>query len=79
MDLDYREALRWRELSRGVLSHLTKEKPRFVPRGAGGGGLLDSAVTDRDARPHLMESHKGMQSPAFTSEKDEHGKAGALR
>ena len=38
-----------------------------LPHGAGGGGRLDSAVTERDARPHLMESHKGIQSPAFNS------------
>ena len=45
-----------------------------LPHGAGGGGRLDSAVTERDARPHLMESHKGMQSPAFNSRRTNTGR-----
>ena len=28
-------------------------------------GRLDCAMTNREARPHLVKSHKGMQSPAF--------------
>ena len=28
-------------------------------------GNLDSAMTNREARPHLVRFYKGMQSPAF--------------
>ena len=30
-----------------------------------GDRALDSAMTSREARPHLVKSYKGMQSPAF--------------
>ena len=41
-------------------------------------GRLDSVIANREARPHLWESYKGMQSAAFNSykyecrEKDDH-------
>ena len=62
--LDDWEALRWRELEwsdlpktmyRGPISCLTvREAER-----------LDCAVTNREARPHLVKSYKGIHSPAF--------------
>jgi hypothetical protein len=62
--LDDWEALRWRELDwsdlpktmyRGLISCLTVQEA----------GRLDCAMTNREARPHLVKSYKGMQSPAF--------------
>ena len=62
--LDDWEALRWRELEwsdlpktmyRGLISCLTVREA----------GRLDCAMTNREARPHLVKSYKGMQSPAF--------------
>ena len=63
LDLDW-EALRWRELEwsdlpktmyKGLISCLTVREV----------GRLDCAMTNREARPHLVKSYKGMQSPAF--------------
>ena len=62
--LDDWEALRWRELEwsdlpktmcRGLISCLTVREA----------GRLDCAMTNSEARPHLVTSYKGMQSPAF--------------
>ena len=62
--LDDWEALRWRELEwsdlpktmyRGLISCLTVREA----------GRLDCAMTNSEARPHLVKSYKGMQSPAF--------------
>ena len=62
--LDDWEALRWRELEwsdlpktmyKGLISCLTVQEA----------GRLDCAMTNREARPHLVKSYKGMQSPAF--------------
>ena len=63
LDLDW-EALRWRELEwsdlpkttyRGLISCLTVREA----------GRLDCAITNSEARPHLVKSYRGMQSPAF--------------
>ena len=35
-----------------------------LPYGAGG-RALDCAMTNREARPHLVKSYKGMESPGF--------------
>ena len=60
--LDDWEALRWRELEwsdlpktmyRGLISCLTVREA----------GRLDCAMTNSEARPHLVKSYKGMQSP----------------
>ena len=58
------EALRWRELEWGALPHTTRKGtiPYLTVREA---GRLDCAMTNREARPHLVKSYKGMQSPAF--------------
>ena len=63
MDLDW-EALRWRKLEWGALSHTTRKGtiPYLMVREA---GRLDCAMTNCEARPHLVKSYKGMQSPAF--------------
>ena len=63
MDLDW-EALRWRELEWGALPHTTKKGtiPYLTVREA---GRLDCAVTNREARPHLVKSYMGMESPGF--------------
>ena len=62
--LDDWEALRWRKLEwsdlpktmyRGLISCLTVREA----------GRLDCAMTNSEARPHLVKSYKGMQSPAF--------------
>ena len=62
--LDDWEALRWRELEwsdlpktmyKGLISCLTVREA----------GRLDCAMTNSEARPHLVKSYKGMQSPAF--------------
>ena len=62
--LDDWEALRWRELEwsdlpktmyRGLISCLTVREA----------GRLDCAMTNSEARPHMVKSYRGMQSPAF--------------
>ena len=69
------EALRWRELEwsdlpktmyRGLISCLTVREA----------GRLDCAMTNREARPHLVKSYKGMQSPAFNGYAYEYGGKG---
>ena len=42
-------------MCRGLISCLTVQEA----------GRLDYAMTNREARPHLVKSYKGMQSPAF--------------
>ena len=52
MDLDW-EALRWRELEWGALPHTTKKSTitnLMMPEV----GRLDCAMTNREARPHLV-------------------------
>ena len=63
MDLDW-EALRWRKLEWGALSHTTRKGtiPYLMVREA---GRLDCAMTNCEARPHLVKSYKGMESPGF--------------
>ena len=58
------EALRWRELEWGALPHTTKEGtiPYLTVKEV---GRLDCAMTNCEARPHLVKSYEGMQSPAF--------------
>ena len=58
------EALRWRELEWGALPHTTRKGtiPYLTVREA---GRLDSAMTNCEARPHLVKSYKGMESPGF--------------
>ena len=58
------EALRWRELEWGALPHTTKKGtiPYLTVREA---GRLDCAMTNCEARPHLVESYEGMESPGF--------------
>ena len=54
VDLDW-EALRWRELKWGALSHTIRKMtiPYLMVREA---GRLDCALTNREARPHLVKS-----------------------
>ena len=66
-DLHDWEALEWRELSLVVQYTSPRRELSPIPWVQGVGGLLGRTATDRKARPHLMESHKGMQSPAFNS------------
>ena len=63
LDLDW-EALRWRELEWGALPHTTRRGtiPYLTVRET---GRLDYAMTNREARPHLVKSYKGMESPGF--------------
>ena len=63
LDLDW-EALRWRELEWGALPHTTRKGtiPYLTVREA---GRLDCAMTNREARPHLVKSYEGMESPGF--------------
>ena len=63
MDLDW-EALRWRKLEWGALSHTTRKGtiPYLMVREA---GRLDCAMTNCEARPHLVKSYKGMEPPGF--------------
>ena len=63
MDLDW-EALRWRKLEWGALSHTTRKGtiPYLTVREA---GRLDCAMTNSEARPHLVKSYEGMESPGF--------------
>ena len=58
------EALRWRELEWGALPHTTKEGtiPYLTVKEV---GRLDCAMTNCEARPHLVKSYEDMQSPAF--------------
>ena len=58
LDLDW-EALRWRELEWGALPHTTRKGtiPYLTVREA---GRLDCAMTNCEARPHLVKSYKGM-------------------
>ena len=74
-DLDEREALRWRELPLVALPDPIKVSvvPYLTVQEV---GRLDSAMTNREARPHLVESYKGMQSPAFNSYRYEYRKGG---
>ena len=69
------EALRWRELVWDTLPHPVKAStiPYLTVQEV---GRLDSAMTNREARPHLVESYKGMQSPAFNSYRYEYRKGG---
>ena len=62
--LDDSEALRWRELEWRCLPDATRKGtvPYLTTREV---GRLDCAMTKREARPHLVKSYKGMQSPAF--------------
>ena len=62
--LDDWEALGWRELAwsdlpktmyRGLISCLTVREA----------GRLDCAMTNSEARPHLVKSYKGMEPPGF--------------
>ena len=57
-------SLRWRELEWGALPHTTRKGtiPYLTVREA---GRLDCAMTNREARPHLVKSYKGMESPGF--------------
>ena len=63
LDLDW-EALRWRKLEWGALSHTTRKGtiPYLTVREA---GRLDCAMTNCEARPHLVKSYKGMEPPSF--------------
>ena len=63
LDLDW-EALRWRKLEWGALPHTTRKGtiPYLTVREA---GRLDCAMTNREARPHLVKSYEGMESPSF--------------
>ena len=73
--LDDWEALRWRKLEwsdlpktmyKGLISCLTVREA----------GRLDCAMTNSEARPHLVKSYKGMQSPAFNGYAYEYGGKG---
>ena len=70
-DLDEWKALRWRELPWVALPHPIKVSvvPYLMVQEV---GRLDSAMTNREARPHLWESYRGMQSPAFNAYKYEY-------
>ncbi len=48
----------------GELLHITKEAtiPYLTVREE---GCLDNAMTDHEARPHLVKSCKGMESPGI--------------
>ena len=81
--LDDWEALRWRELEwsdlpktmyRGLISCLTVREA----------GRLDCAMTNREARLHLVKSYEGMESPGFNGHvhagtRDVDGSGGAQR
>ena len=63
MEIDW-EALRWRKLTWGTLPHTTRKG--LVPFLSAESCLsLDSALTNSEARPHLVKSYKGMVSPGF--------------
>ena len=63
MEIDW-EALRWRELTWSTLPHTTRKG--LVPfLSAESCRSLDSALTNSEARPHLVKSYKGMVSPGF--------------
>ena len=70
-DLDEWEALRWRELPWVALPDPIKVSvvPYLTVQEV---GRLDSAMTNREARPHLWESYRGLQSPAFNAYKYEY-------
>ncbi len=62
--LDDWESLKWRELEWRCLPEATRKGiiPYLTVRET---GRLDCAMTNREARRHLVKSYKGMQSPAF--------------
>ena len=63
VEIDW-EALRWRELTWSTLPHTTRKG--LVPfLSAESCRSLDSALTNSEARPHLVKSYKGMVSPGF--------------
>ena len=63
LEIDW-EALRWRELTWSTLPHTTRKG--LVPfLSAESCRSLDSALTNSEARPHLVKSYKGMVSPGF--------------
>ena len=66
MDSKNLEALRWRKLPLVGLPHPVKGStiPYITVQEV---WRLDSAMTNRESRPHLVDSYKGMQSPTLNS------------
>ena len=58
------QALRWRRLDWAALPHPTR-RGTLPFLSVEDSMSLNHAVTDHEARPHLMESYRGMRSPAF--------------
>jgi hypothetical protein len=71
----HREALRRRELVWDALPHPTMVStiPYLTVQEV---RRLNTTMTSHETRPHLMESYKGMQSPAFNSYRYEYRNAG---
>ena len=61
MDL---RALRWRRLDWALLPHTTR-KGTLSFLSLEESANLNNAMTNKEARPHLIKSYKGMRSPAF--------------
>ena len=63
LNLDW-DALRWRELEWSALPHTTKKGtiPYLTVREV---GRLENAMTNDEAKPHLVKSYNSMESPAF--------------
>ena len=58
------QALRWRRLDWAALPHPTR-RGTLPFLSVEDSMSLNHAVTNHEARPHLMESYRGMRSPAF--------------
>ena len=58
------EQLRWRQLDWSLLPH-TNRKGAMPFLSMGDIVSLDNAVTNSEARPHLVKAYKGLESPDF--------------
>ena len=63
VEMDW-EQLRWRTLTWSALPHPTR-KGSLPFLDAADCLCLDSAMTNREARPHFVEYYRGLQSPGF--------------
>ena len=63
VEMDW-EQLRWRTLTWSALPHPTR-KGSLPFLDAADCLSLDSAMTNREARPHFVEYYRGLQSPGF--------------
>ena len=64
------EQLRWRQLDWSLLPHTTREGAMpFLSMGDT--VSLDNAVTNSEARPHLVKAYKGLESSGWTLKVEE--------